>query len=247
MKDDMKDDIKDDMTGGIPYGGAANAKQKNVLFICAIGFFVVPLHANCAKTKNMRKNMKRFILPMFALVCGMQLWAQNEEIPVQEDEYQVLVRQIDARALGLPEVQAEDTAAEEEAEVSAEADTLPFVHPLPVLEPVRMRAAAPAASACPVDSIVGRDPEGKYVTLLAYRYDSKDREVESASWQWVDGKKTGVSKSEKEFYEDGKQKMTATWTWDAEKGDWRGSSKNEYEYDASGHTVNCRSGTAMTG
>ena len=175
---------------------------------------------------------------MFALVCGMQLWAQNEEIPVQEDEYQVLVRQIDARALGLPEVQAEDTAAEEEAEVSAEADTLPFVHPLPVLEPVRMRAAAPAASACPVDSIVGRDPEGKYVTLLAYRYDSKDREVESASWQWVDGKKTGVSKSEKEFYEDGKQKMTATWTWDAEKGDWRGSSKNEYEYDASGHTVN---------
>ena len=44
--------MKDDMTGGIPYGGAANAKQKNVFFICAIAFFVVPLHAEFAKTKK---------------------------------------------------------------------------------------------------------------------------------------------------------------------------------------------------
>ena len=43
--------MKDDMTGGIPYGGADKKKKKNVFFICAIAYFVVPLHAKICVIK----------------------------------------------------------------------------------------------------------------------------------------------------------------------------------------------------
>ena len=177
--------------------------------------------------------MKRFCITCLIAVVAIPFWAQApNRFPYYIEDT-------------IPSLMGDEIALMDSNEVESETlvpDTLPFAHPMPVFAkdtvlkaPSRQMAAQ--ASSCPTDSVVGRDVNGNYVSLKTYRYDDAGRTIETAEWKWVNGVKTGVSKSETDFYASGKTKMTASWGWDSNTNDWRGSSKNEYTYNTAGQTT----------
>jgi len=177
--------------------------------------------------------MKRFCITCLIAVIAMPFWAQApNRFPYYIEDT-------------IPSLMGDEIALMDSNEVESETlvpDTLPFAHPMPVFAkdtvlkaPSRQMAAQ--ASACPMDSVVGRDVNGNYVSLKTYRYDDAGRTIETDEWKWVNGVKTGVTKSETDFYASGKTKMTASWGWDSNTNDWRGSSKNEYTYNTAGQTT----------
>ena len=174
--------------------------------------------------------MKKFPIVFFVLLLCVAVRAQ-----VYDYEYH------DRNFFGL----ATDTVSSDEDSVfvavdSVSVDVLPFAHPMPPMEQsepveaVAPRKSVAAAAACPIDSILGYDEEGKFTTLTEYAYDAAGRTTATVKWQWTDGNKKGISKNEQQYDASGRVILTANWVWNDAADTWKGTTKTESAYDESG-------------
>ena len=186
-----------------------------------------------AAQNKREKGMKKYLFFFLALIAFMSVRAQlssdnnaqsllnNEDLFVETTDS--LLLELDTSAL------TSDSATQ--------SFVLPFAHPMPDIDSDSHRPMAPQATDCPVDSVIGYNSENQPATLTTYIYDDKYRTIQTAKWEWEEGTKRGITKTENTYNDNGKLISTSTWVWSDKTNDWIGSQKKDYTFDNNGKTT----------
>ena len=89
-----------------------------------------------------------------------------------------------------------------------------------------------AAQPCPIDSIVTRDKDDNYLSLISNGYDDLLNIAHRTEWVWENGQKRGVNKKDY-IYLPNSSTITFLdeWQWNNTTNDWKGYSRTEYVYN----------------
>ena len=127
------------------------------------------------------------------------------------------------------------SAEQTEEQPQTEADTLVCNHPMPQHLQASMPRRAAEAAACPVDSIVNFDKDGKVYSKTEYEYDASGYTVAEIKYQWIDGVKTGISRYRK-YFTGSTATTIVNYQWSGTLHDWIGRDSTVLRYSGNLNT-----------